>query len=135
MIDEKATVDKATEFLLKYHNIRRLAGQPIFSSIENAINTKVQLTKDDSIKKELVERKNTCINLLNAVHHTLSVLPYKDKNLLFEIYMSDSPKTGIKIYKELNISESTFYRLRYEAILKFSEAYRGADLIVFNSNT
>lgn len=118
MTDEKATRDKVNELLSKYHNIRRLAGQPIFSSLESAINS------------ECYNPENKHQVLLLDIHNALSMMPDKESNLLFKVYMTDLTISITELSNFMNISRDTFYRRKNKAMIYFSESFRGGTLIV-----
>lgn len=134
MVDEKATRDKVNEFLSKYHNIRRLAGHPIFSSLDCAINCEVQLTKNKRLTTDILERKNKFESLLNDVHYALSLMPNKHANLLFKMYMADSIISNSRLYNKMNISKNTFYKQKNKALIYFSESFQGGRLITIYEN-
>lgn len=134
MVDEKATRDKVNELLSKYHNIRRLAGQPIFSSLDCAMNCEIQLTKNKRLTTDILERKNKFENLLNDMHYALSLMPNKHANLLFKMYMADSIISNRELYNKMNISKNTFYKQKNKALIYFSESFQGGRLITIYEN-
>lgn len=69
--------------------------------------------------------------LAEAIMCAINKCDEMEREILYKKYVNYNGNYCIKIYIEMNVSESTFYRHLESALLQFAEAYNQGELLVY----
>jgi len=84
----------------------------------NFSNTKTSKTEDAAV--EIVNHPEKYLKFMNWFNRGFNKLNQKERQIIKQSYLEEEPWHNYEIYNELNISESTFYRMRNKALYKLA---------------
>lgn len=131
-IDNEKTKEKVHRLLSHYRSMARLADEEYTPKITATFSLELKGSggKPSDQVGNAVSRKVTAEQELWKIGRAMNKLDAYTRQLLHDRYISKEKKSDIRIYMDLSMSESTFYRELEKAQIEFAEAYDYGRLIV-----
>ncbi|GAB2496015.1 hypothetical protein GCM10008929_17390 [Alkalibacterium psychrotolerans] len=116
-LNTKATVDRAKNVLKEYRKAKRLAPDEIDFKYKR--------------RSEIGSLGLYALEQLTYLDEAISSLKEEQKEIIMKRYVQIEEISDIEIYYSLGYSESAYYRQLKKALVKFAEAYKAGELLVF----
>ncbi|WP_225743358.1 ArpU family phage packaging/lysis transcriptional regulator [Marinilactibacillus sp. Marseille-P9653] len=132
-INKEITKDNADELMKLYRRLLRMADKEFTPKMTATYSFEPKSytgTNPDTIG-DAVTRKIVAQQELNKIVEAINKLNSYNRQLLYLKYMNKVELSDVKIYTELAMSESTFYRELEKAQLELAEAYEGGELLSY----
>lgn len=132
-INKEFTKQNVDELMKLYRRLLRMADKEFTPKMTATYSFEPKSytgTNPDTIG-DAVTRKIVAQEELNKIVEAVNKLNTYNRQLLYLKYMNKIELSDVKIYTELNMSESTFYRELGKAQLEMAEAYEGGKLLSY----
>lgn len=121
-IDSKATKEAIKSEFRRYRTYQLTTPDDLLPTITpkytlempaftNEVNSKVESAAIKNLEYYIEAEK-----FFNRFNRGLYKLSRKERQLIFMAYLAESPFRDYEIYRELNVSERTFYRIKPKAL-------------------
>lgn len=116
-LNTKETVARAKNVLKEYRKAKRLAPDEIDFKYKS--------------RSEIGSLGLYALEQLTYIDEAISSLNEEQKGIIIKRYVQKEEIADIEIYYTLGYSESAYYRKLKIALVKFAEAYKAGELLVF----
>ena len=129
-LDRDATCARAKKLLRSYHSLKRIAGRELTALQSPAMNGMPQNHSVDNHNETRIQERLIAAEEVPAILNAVALLDDDSRAIIDGQYIKGN-LSNVEMAFKLNMTKSTFDRIKKEALISFAEAFDYEELLRF----